>query len=87
MLYKTDKAVLRAYARATLPVTLREIGYNQATALRKVANATPHDLGAPNEHPWEKTNYTSYQDCNLWKDFTLRLCFASLPGLCFNRRN
>jgi non-lysosomal glucosylceramidase len=22
----------------------------------------------PNEHVWEKTNYTSYQDCNLWKD-------------------
>lgn len=67
---KLDKAILRAYARAipTSDRTLREIGYNQATALRKVANATPHDLGAPNEHPWEKTNYTSYQDCNLWKD-------------------
>ena len=67
---KLDKAVLQAYARAipTSDRTLREIGYNQATALRKVANATPHDLGAPNEHPWEKTNYTSYQDCNLWKD-------------------
>ncbi len=25
-------------------------------------------MGAPNEHVWEKTNYTSYQDCNLWKD-------------------
>ena len=67
---KLDKAVLRAYARAipNSDRTLREIGYNQASALRKVANATPHDLGAPNEHPWEKTNYTSYQDCNLWKD-------------------
>ncbi|MBV9388957.1 MAG: bile acid beta-glucosidase [Chroococcidiopsidaceae cyanobacterium CP_BM_ER_R8_30] len=65
-----DKAVLRAYARA-IPKsdrTLRQIGYNRASALRKVANATPHDLGAPNEHPWEQTNYTSYQDCNLWKD-------------------
>ncbi|WP_009632586.1 GH116 family glycosyl hydrolase [Synechocystis sp. PCC 7509] len=67
---KLDKSILRAYARAisTSDRTLREIGYNQATGLRKVANATPHDLGAPNEHPWEKTNYTSYQDCNLWKD-------------------
>jgi len=67
-----DKAVLRAYARA-IPQsdrTIRQIGYNQASALRKVANATPHDLGAPNEHPWEKTNYTSYQDCNLWKDLS-----------------
>ena len=67
---KLDLAVLRAYARA-IPKsdrTLRTIGYNQASALRKVAHATPHDLGAPNEHPWEQTNYTSYQDCNLWKD-------------------
>ena len=67
-----DKAILRAYARA-IPQsdhTLRTIGYNQASGLRKVADATPHDLGAPNEHPWEKTNYTSYQDCNLWKDLS-----------------
>ena len=35
---------------------------------RKVAGATPHDLGAPNERPWDATNYTAYQDCNLWKD-------------------
>lgn len=71
-----DKAVLRAFARA-IPMEddrPRIIGYyvtqgqNSPLAVRKVANATPHDLGAPNEHPWEKTNYTSYQDCNLWKD-------------------
>ncbi|MBD2085411.1 GH116 family glycosyl hydrolase [Coleofasciculus sp. FACHB-542] len=67
---KLDKAVLEAYARAisTHDETPRIIGYNQASAIRKAADATPHDLGAPNEHPWEKTNYTSYQDCNLWKD-------------------
>jgi len=67
---RLDKAVLEAYARAiaTSDDTTRIIGYNQAEAVRKIANATPHDLGAPNEHPWEKTNYTSYQDCNLWKD-------------------
>ncbi len=41
---------------------------SEMSAPRKVANATPHDLGAPNEHPWVKTNYTCYQDCNLWKD-------------------
>jgi non-lysosomal glucosylceramidase len=71
-----DKAVLRAFARA-IPAEdarLRKIGYyatqNTESPLvpRKLANATPHDLGAPNEHPWEQTNYTSYQDCNLWKD-------------------
>ncbi len=67
---KLDKAVLEAFARAipTGDDTPRIIGYNRAQAIRKAAGATPHDLGAPNEHPWEKTNYTSYQDCNLWKD-------------------
>lgn len=67
---KLDKAVLEAFARA-IPQndeTPRIVGYNQASAIRKAAGATPHDLGAPNEHPWENTNYTSYQDCNQWKD-------------------
>lgn len=65
-----EKSVMRAFARAipTADLTPRRIGYNNSEAVRKVANAVPHDLGAPNEHPWEKTNYTSYQDCNLWKD-------------------
>ncbi|XGV94909.1 MAG: GH116 family glycosyl hydrolase [Leptolyngbya sp. BL-A-14] len=73
---KLEKAVIRAFARA-IPASddrTRVIGYyttigaESPLAVRKVAGATPHDLGAPNEHVWEKTNYTSYQDCNLWKD-------------------
>ena len=69
---RLDKAVLEAFARAipTGDNTPRIIGYNQASAIRKAKGATPHDLGAPNEHPWEKTNYTSYQDCNQWKDLS-----------------
>jgi non-lysosomal glucosylceramidase len=71
-----DKAVLRAFARAipTADDRTRVIGYyytigaESPIAVRKIKDATPHDLGAPNEHPWEKTNYTAYQDCNLWKD-------------------
>ncbi|WP_341525930.1 GH116 family glycosyl hydrolase [Nostoc sp. UHCC 0302] len=71
-----EKSVMRAFARA-IPQsddTRRVIGYyltikaESPLAVRKVAGATPHDLGAPNEHVWQKTNYTSYQDCNLWKD-------------------
>jgi non-lysosomal glucosylceramidase len=67
---KLEKAVLEAFTRAipTSDPTPRVIGYNNAPAVRKIAGATPHDLGAPNEHPWAKSNYTSYQDCNLWKD-------------------
>jgi non-lysosomal glucosylceramidase len=69
---RLDKTILEAFARAipTSDDTPRIIGYNQASAIRKAKGATPHDLGAPNEHPWEKTNYTSYQDCNLWKDLS-----------------
>ena len=71
-----DKAVLRDFARA-IPVadpTLRPIGWyftqgkGRVEAPRKLAGATPHDLGAPNERPFQATNYTAYQDCNLWKD-------------------
>ncbi|GBF81307.1 GH116 family glycosyl hydrolase [Aphanothece sacrum] len=67
---RLEKSVMEAFARAipSSDDTIRIIGYNQAKGLRKAQGATPHDLGAPNEHPWEKTNYTSYQDCNLWKD-------------------
>lgn len=71
-----DKAVMRAFARAIPQADERTrvigyfytIGAESPIARRKVLNATPHDLGAPNEHPWERTNYTAYQDCNLWKD-------------------
>lgn len=71
-----EKSVMRAFARAIPQADDRQrvIGYyvtqgqGQVLAPRKLAQATPHDLGAPNEHPWEKTNYTAYQDCNLWKD-------------------
>ena len=72
-----EKAVLRAFARAipTADERQRIIGYyytigaeEQVMGVRKLKGATPHDLGAPNEHPWVQTNYTSYQDCNQWKD-------------------
>jgi non-lysosomal glucosylceramidase len=65
-----EKSVVRSFARAipTGDSTPRVIGYNGAAAIRKEVGATPHDLGAANEHPWVQTNYTSYQDCNLWKD-------------------
>ncbi|MEL6246577.1 MAG: GH116 family glycosyl hydrolase [Cyanobacteria bacterium J06627_15] len=71
-----EKAVIRAFARAIPAEDLktRIIGYYYTVgetahrAIRKAKGATPHDLGAPNEHPWQATNYTSYQDCNQWKD-------------------
>jgi non-lysosomal glucosylceramidase len=73
---KLEKAVINAFARA-IPKQddkLRTIGYyatigeTRDPVPQKLKGATPHDLGAPNQHVWEITNYTSYQDCNLWKD-------------------
>ena len=71
-----DKAVLRDFARAIPSEDLRSRligwyitkGQEPVRAPRKRSQATPHDLGAPNEHPFTATNYTAYQDCNLWKD-------------------
>ena len=71
-----DKAVIRSFARAipAADATQRPIGWyftqgrGRVEADRKVKGATPHDLGAPNEVPFDATNYTAYQDCNLWKD-------------------
>ena len=71
-----DKAVLRSFARAipAKDANQRPIGWyftqgrGRVEADRKVQGATPHDLGAPNESPFDATNYTAYQDCNLWKD-------------------
>lgn len=89
-----DKSVLRSFARAipAADATARPIGWyftqgkGRVEAERKVAGATPHDLGAPNERPWDATNYTAYQDCNLWKDlasdFVLQVwrTFRLAPG-------
>ncbi|MEO0767986.1 MAG: GH116 family glycosyl hydrolase [Cyanobacteria bacterium J06649_4] len=73
-----EKAIIRAFARAipTSDPKPRIIGYyytigeENHLAPRKLKGATPHDLGAPNEDPWVATNYTSYQDCNQWKDLS-----------------
>jgi len=73
-----EKSILRAFARAipTADDKPRIIGYYYTVgeenhmAARKLKGATPHDLGAPNEDPWTATNYTSYQDCNQWKDLS-----------------
>ncbi|MEM9949017.1 MAG: GH116 family glycosyl hydrolase [Cyanobacteria bacterium P01_D01_bin.36] len=73
-----EKSIIRAFARAipTADDKKRIIGYyytigeKDHLAPRKLKGATPHDLGAPNENPWIATNYTSYQDCNQWKDLS-----------------
>ena len=84
-----DKSVLTAFARAIPQSDDKEriIGYNNASAIRKAKNATPHDLGAPNEHPWEATNYTSYQDCNQWKDLSCDFVLQVYRDYLFTKGN
>ncbi|MEL6814153.1 MAG: GH116 family glycosyl hydrolase [Cyanobacteria bacterium J06598_3] len=78
-----EKSILRAFARAIptedpkpriigyyYTISQEEGGEKDYMAPRKLKGATPHDLGAPNENPWIATNYTSYQDCNQWKDLS-----------------
>ncbi len=65
---RLDKAILDAFARAISDSD--ETSTNKG--IRKALGATPHDLGSPHEHPWEKTNYsTNYNndvDYNLCQD-------------------
>jgi non-lysosomal glucosylceramidase len=66
----TNKRLIGYYVQTAFGYEDRpqNVDRSEMMAPRKTLHATPHDLGAPNEHPWEKTNYTCYQDCNLWKD-------------------
>jgi non-lysosomal glucosylceramidase len=66
----TNKRLIGYYVQTAFGYEDRPQNVDRETMMapRKTLGATPHDLGAPNEHPWEKTNYTCYQDCNLWKD-------------------
>jgi non-lysosomal glucosylceramidase len=42
--------------------------FHQRDAVRKIAGAAPHDVGAPFEAPWTRINAYQYQDVNDWKD-------------------
>ncbi len=87
-----DKAVLRSFARAipASDATQRPIGWyftqgrGRVEADRKIEGATPHDLGAPNEEPFDATNYTAYQDCNLWKDLASDYVLQVWRTFCFS---
>lgn len=39
---------------------------------RKIRNSVPHDIGDPEEAPWEMTNSYCIEDCNEWKDLNLK---------------
>ena len=52
-----------------MPVNGRSVGTTQGRSRwRPIAEGATPTTWAPNEQPWDATNYTAYQDCNLWKD-------------------
>jgi non-lysosomal glucosylceramidase len=71
-----EKGVMREFA-ATVPQEAPEkmawIWKTQQTGtptfrIRKAKGAVPHDLGVPQEDPFEQVNQFSWQDTNGWKD-------------------
>ncbi len=74
-----EKDTIRTFA-ATIPqedLTPTIIQSTGGSSVRKLAGAVPHDLGGPDEAPWEKVNLYNWRDVTRWKDlapkFVLRL--------------
>ncbi|XP_014676714.1 PREDICTED: non-lysosomal glucosylceramidase-like isoform X2 [Priapulus caudatus] len=42
------------------------------TDVRKLANAVPHDMGDPDDEPWERVNGYRVHDTGNWKDLNLK---------------
>ncbi|MBI2939142.1 MAG: glucosylceramidase [Chloroflexi bacterium] len=69
-----EKQVMRDFA-TTVPREDARIVTIQASgkqACRKVAGAVPHDLGAPDDDPWQEVNAYRFQDVNVWKDLNAK---------------
>ncbi len=74
-----EMQIMRDFA-ATVPqedTSTYTVGYSGDEVQRKVAGAVPHDMGGPEEAPWDKPNGFTWQNVNTWKDlnakFVLRL--------------
>jgi len=67
---RLEKAVIRAYAAATLAEDRRRRRHARSGATFAVTErgAVPHDLGSPEEDPGRTVNGYAYQDPNRWKD-------------------
>jgi non-lysosomal glucosylceramidase len=69
-----QKSLIRDFV-ATVPMEdteLVEIGFTGQHVPRKSAGAVPHDLGGPEEDPWLRVNWYSWQDINIWKDLNAK---------------
>ena len=67
-----ELAEMREFA-ATIPQSdpthyVTQDADHRRDAVRKVAGAAPHDVGAPYEAPWTHINAYQYQDVSNWKD-------------------
>jgi non-lysosomal glucosylceramidase len=58
----------------------------QVFRTRKVKGAVPHDLGAPNEDPFFKSNQFSWQNTNGWKDLNSKFVLMVYRDYVFTGR-
>ena len=71
---KLELALQRDIAAAALaesPDQMTEL-YNGRRAPRKLAGAVPHDIGWPDEDPWNKVNGYFLHNVNDWKDLNAK---------------
>ncbi|XP_072050997.1 non-lysosomal glucosylceramidase-like [Amphiura filiformis] len=53
------------------PAAYRELGFGKV-AYRKVAGYVPHDVGDPEDEPWQHLNGYCFFDTSNWKDLNLK---------------
>lgn len=72
---RLERVVLRDLVRALSEEDTRTVvtEWQGRESVRKVRGAAPHDLGAPNDDPFRRTNAYSLQDTATWKDLNPKL--------------
>lgn len=82
-----EKGMIRDFA-AALPLedpSVVTIGSTGQSAQRKTAGMIPHDLGSPNEDPWQKINAYNWQNINIWKDLNSKFALQVWRDYVFTK--
>jgi non-lysosomal glucosylceramidase len=89
-----DKQVLRQFAE-TVPQNLTDKSlwiwksrqtHSLAFRVRKAKGAVPHDLGVPQEDPFEQVNAFNWQNTNDWKDLNSKFVLMIYRDYVFTGR-
>ncbi|NWF97053.1 MAG: glucosylceramidase [Candidatus Thorarchaeota archaeon] len=82
-----DNSIQRDFADAVMTEdnTMRMMIFERGKAPRKPLGVIPHDLGAPSEDPWYKTNAYRAQDVGRWKDLNTKFVLQVLRNFRLSR--